>query len=193
MQISSKKDLRIFYKNLRNEMSLYDRKKLDMKICEKVINLSQYKNCECVLVYVSSSIEVDTHALIEHSFQANKIVLAPRCIAGTNLMDFCEINSFDDLKSGAFGIMEPKEKCKKTEFFGTNSCCIVPALSYDKRGYRLGFGKGFYDRFLDRYKGYKIGLCYDNCVTDQLPSDDYDKTADCVITDRDIIYFSKTD
>ena len=82
MQISSKKDLRIFYKNLRNEMSLYDRKKLDMKICDKVINLSQYKNCECVLVYVSSSIEVDTHALIEHSFQANKIVLAPRMYCG---------------------------------------------------------------------------------------------------------------
>lgn len=189
MQISDKKSLRLFYKKLRNEMSLQDKKMLDMKIFQKLINLEEYKNSEFVLVYVSSSIEVDTHKIIEYSFKINKKVLAPRCIPDTNLMEFCEISSFDDLESGAFGIMEPKDKCERIQSFASNSCCIVPALAYDKKGYRLGFGKGFYDRFLDKYKGQKIGLCYSSCMTDRLPYDVLDKTVNCVVTDHDIITF----
>lgn len=189
MQISDKKSLRLFYKKLRNEMSFQEKEMRDIRIYEKLTQLDEYKNSESVLVYVSSAIEVDTHKIIEYSFKKNKRVLAPRCIPNTNLMEFYEISSFDDLESGAFGIMEPKDKCKRIKTFSSDSCCIVPALAYDKRGYRLGFGKGFYDRFLDKYDGKKIGLCYNSCVTERLPSDDFDKAADCVITDRYIIYF----
>ena len=62
----------------------------------------------------------------------------------------------------------------------------MPALSYDKDGYRLGFGMGFYDRFLADYNGIKLGLCYDNCMSESFCHDGYDISVDKVFTDKDI-------
>ena len=74
---------------------------------------------------------------------------------------------------------------RNTAFFD-NTLCIVPALSYDKDGYRLGFGMGFYDRFLADYNGMKLGLCYDNCMSESFWHDGYDISVDKVFTDKDI-------
>lgn len=187
MLVNEKNSLRIAYKKLRNDMDSDCKKASDAKISQRVAELAEYENSGSVLVYVSSPIEVDTYAIIEHSFKDRKKVLVPKCVLNTNLMEFYEIRSLDDLEKGAFGIMEPCDKCEKIKSFDDKTCCIVPALAYDKRGYRLGFGKGFYDRFLEGYKGKKIGLCYSSCVVDELPTDTYDKTVDYIVTDCEII------
>ena len=95
------------------------------------------------------------------------------------------LDSTYDLKKGRFGIFEPDESCEKYCVFD-NALCIVPALSYDKDGYRLGFGMGFYDRFLADYNGIKLGLCYDNCMSESFCHDGYDISVDKVFTDKDI-------
>lgn len=191
--MNDKKSLRAYYKKLRADMTKDDKASLDMSITEKLLQLDDFVNSKTVLVYVSSAIEVGTYEIIRRCFEMNKRVLAPRCVQGTNIMDFYEIKSFDDLEKGAFGIMEPCDKCEKTELFDTDSCCIVPALAYDMRGYRLGFGKGFYDRFLVRFGGKKVGLCYSSCIEDQLPADEYDQMVNCIVTDKEIIEFNRKD
>ena len=126
-----------------------------------------------------------TISLIEREALKSKIVLCPRCEKNGNIMYFYRINSTYDLKEGRFGIFEPDESCEKYCVFD-NALCIVPALSYDKDGYRLGFGMGFYDRFLADYNGMKLGLCYDNCMSESFCHDGYDISVDKVFTDKDI-------
>lgn len=183
MQIAEKNILRKFYKKLRKDMSLSQRRIYDMQIFEKVIKLEAFKNSSNILVYISSEIEVDTFAIICYAFRTGKKVFAPKCVLDSNNMSFYEIKSFNDLEQGSFGIFEPKEYCPKIVELN-DACCIVPALSYDKRGYRLGFGKGFYDKFLCKFNGEKIGICYDNCVCGKLPNDEFDISVDWLVTEK---------
>lgn len=175
-------------KALRLSLEKEQRADMDKDIFNKLV-----KQTECfdtVLCYVSSQIEVDTRRFL--SFLLNntdKRVLVPRCEKGTNVMYFYHIESLSDIEQGSFGIEEPKINCKRITDFGGNACCIIPALSYDKRGYRTGFGKGFYDRFLSGFNGEKIGICYECCITEKIDNDEYDVRAQKVITDKRIMTF----
>ena len=168
-------------------MSEEEKSLSDKKILNKLLGLWSFRNSEVVLCYVSNKIEVSTRDFIEEALRRNKTVAVPKCIDGTRDMDFYIISSFDDLSVGSFGIDEPDEKkCKKLESF-EDSVCIVPALTFDNEGYRLGFGKGYYDRFLSGYSGTKIGICYESCITQKLPRGKYDCKVDTLVTDRRII------
>ncbi|MGN0601781.1 MAG: 5-formyltetrahydrofolate cyclo-ligase [Oscillospiraceae bacterium] len=186
MLITDKKALRKHFKQVRKTMTLHQRRVCDIEIFNKVINLKEYKNSKEILLYVSSEIEVDTYMLADYSFKTGKNVLVPRCLPDSNDMEFYHINDFSDLEKGAFGIFEPKEYCTEIKNF-ENPICIVPALSYDERGYRLGFGKGFYDKYLAEFHGIKLGICYENCMSRQLPFDEYDVSADIVVTDKSVL------
>lgn len=179
----SKRELRKYFKQIRQEMSAEQRKNIDNQIFQNVTETAEYKRAEIILAYVSSEIEVNTYKIIEYSKQIGKKICVPKCKPNSNDMDFYEINSMNDLEPGAFGILEPKSNCNEWNKRG-NACCIVPALSYDIRGYRLGFGKGFYDKFLKDFKGVKLGICYENCMSKQLPDNEYDISVDLVVTDK---------
>lgn len=180
----NKKELRKKFKDVRNSMLRSERVNFDETISDAFLNTTEYNKCEDLLAYVSSAIEVDTRQIIAESLK-NKRVLCPRCVPKTNLMYFYRIDSIEQLKSGSFGILEPDESCERIVDFN-EPLCIVPALSYDVKGYRLGFGKGFYDRFLCNFDGVSIGLCYDRCIVDSLPSDEFDISVDKVITEKNI-------
>lgn len=179
-----KTNLRTKYKEKRSLMSEIEKKEKDTRIFEKLIRSDLYKNADLVLTFISTKIEVDTYMLIEQCFKDKKRVAAPRCVSGTRLMNFYEIKDLSSLERHSFGVMEPiPEKCKIVKDF-TGSICIVPGLAFDKFGYRLGYGKGYYDRFLSGYKGKKIGICYSNCLLYSLKHGKYDVASDVVINDR---------
>ena len=191
MQVNNKAELRKHFKKIRSEMDKKMRSDFDKNIFENVCSLNEYINCRQVLVYVSSEIEVGTRQLMEKAF-SEKEVLCPRCVDGTNIMYFYKVSSFEELEKGSFGILEPRIECEKAEVFD-NAVCIVPALSFDRYGFRLGFGKGFYDRFLENFSGAKIGLCYENCLSQTLPSDIYDINVDKIATEERTIVARKDD
>ena len=112
----------------------------------------------------------------------NKSVAVPLCDTDKCTMEFYSISSFDDLESGAYGIYEPKKECLKITA-DENTVCIVPGLAFDKSGFRIGFGKGYYDRFLSEFKGESVGLCYDECFSDILIKDKFDMCVSAVITE----------
>ena len=102
-------------------------------------------------------------------------------------MKYYYINSFNDMVSGSFGIREPDtEKCVEVTDFSA-SLCVVPAIAFDKRKYRLGYGKGYYDRFLKNYAYKSVGVCYNNLVVDELPADEYDIPVDIIITQDSVL------
>lgn len=188
-EIADKKQLRSHYKDIRNALSVDEKTILDCAVFERLTALDEYKDCKDLLAYVSGDIEVGTRRIIEYSL-GEKRVLCPKCISGTNLMEFYGIDGFDNLEKGAYGISEPKDSCERVLSF-ERAVCLVPALSYDSRGFRLGFGKGYYDRFLENFSGMKIGLCYESCLSDILPNDSFDIKVDMLITDKNVIYFNK--
>lgn len=182
-----KQKLRAESKLYRNELSSNEKAELDSKISDRLFNTWQYKSCEVLLTYVSTEIEVDTREIISRALADGKRVAVPRCIDNTRLMDFYFIKDFDDLESGYMGVLEPiPEKCEKMTDF-SEGLCIVPALMFDLYGYRLGYGKGYYDRFLSNFCGETLGICYNRCVREKLPHGKFDKCVEGIITQSRII------
>ena len=180
----AKTELRQKFKNFRISLDNDTKSSHDNAIYGRILSLRQYRISPLILTYVSTSIEVDTIHLIEHSLLLGKKVAVPRCVPNTRNMEFYLIKSINDLEPGTFGVLEPIiENCTKIEQFD-GSLCIVPGLGFDSNGYRIGYGKGYYDRFLNNYDGLTIGICYYNCVKWTLPHGRFDKRVDLLITER---------
>lgn len=184
----SKTELRKHFKDNRLARTSDEISYIDHKVYSFFVDCDEYKKCHDILIYVSGDIEIGTKNIMEHVFNDiaigyDKRLLCPRCEKGTNIMHFYLVSSFDDLEKGSFGILEPKESCVRVDDL-VEPICVVPALSFDSKGYRLGFGKGFYDRFLADFKGITIGLCCESCMTEGvLPHDEYDIRVDRVVTE----------
>ncbi len=186
MQITvneQKKLLRKVMLQKRKELSDSETAVKNSAITEKLLELEKVQSAELILPFVSARGEVGTREFIARCFVAEKTVAVPRCIDGSN-MEFCVIHTFDDLEKGMYGIDEPKQHCEIIKAENTqNSVLIVPGLCFSYDGYRLGYGKGYYDRFISRYKGYTVGVCYSEFMTDDIPVDEYDRCVDIVITE----------
>ena len=181
----SKNKLRRKIKQLRK--TIVNKNEKDINIMSNLINLSEFKNADTIICYSSYKDEIDTNAIINYCFENNKKVALPYCTDNQGNMDFYYINSLDDLIVGTFDIKEPNiDICKKVVDFD-NALCIVPGLCFDKNGNRLGYGKGYYDRFLEKFTFKTVGLCYNTFVLDSVPIDVHDKPVDYVITENNVI------
>lgn len=182
-----KKKMRAEAKESRLSMDSFTKSSFDKKICNKLLNLWAVRETDTFLCYVSTEIEVDTKEFINALLSAGKKVAVPRCEGGPSEMNFYYINSLDELSSGSFGVLEPQSDKEKMLTETENTICIVPAFMFDKSGYRLGYGKGYYDRYLSKYKGSTIGICYSRNIKDELFHGKYDRTVDMIVTEKQII------
>ena len=172
----------------REALSEQERSVLDDRITQKLLAISEYVEATTVLTYVSVSSEVSTRMFIECALRDGKTVAVPRCLPG-HCLEFVAITSLDQLIAAPFGLLEPpKELPALTEEQMDASICIVPALLVDIKGYRLGYGAGFYDRFLSTFPGKKICLAYQqNLSRTMLPHTAFDVAVDLVITESDVL------
>ena len=172
----------------RETLSEQERCVLDDCITQKLLATSEYSEAATVLTYVSVSSEVSTRMFIECALRDGKTVAVPRCLPG-HCLEFVAITSLDQLVPAPFNLLEPsKDISALTESHMNNAICIVPALLVDTKGYRLGYGAGFYDRFLSTYSGKKICLAYQqNLSKTTLPHTEFDVAVDMVITESDVL------
>lgn len=173
----NKQILRNKYKEIRKNIK--NKEVLDDKIFNKIIGLKEYKESKLILIYVSLNDEVDTLKLIEYSLKIGKRVAVPKC-EGDNIV-FYNISKLSDLEEGSFRILEPKTNGVINNF--SDSICIIPGIAFDKENNRIGYGKGFYDRFLQNYNGIKIGLTYKECICEKIDNDSNDIKMDKIIFD----------
>ena len=178
-----KAELRAKRRRRRESLSPEHKKELDHRIAERVTSLYQYKNAETVMIYASTAIEVDTFEIIERALADGKKIALPRCIKGTRNMEFHYISSFDDLERGAFNVLEPKEELEIVTDY-SDTLMVVPALSLDSFGYRLGYGGGYYDRYLARYDFDTVGICYAEDYMYRMLHGRYDCPLGLIVTDR---------
>lgn len=182
--MTKKQSLRAERLAARNTLTEQERFLLDDSITQKLLTTSEYAKASTVLTYVSVSSEVSTRRLIKHALRDGKTVAVPRCLPEHRL-EFVAITSLEQLIPAPFNLLEPpKELPALTEDRIETSICIVPALLVDTKGYRLGYGAGFYDRFLSTYPGKKICLAYQqNLSKTLLPRTEFDVAVDMVITE----------
>ena len=179
-----KRALRAQFRKYRAECPPELKREMDRKLYESFISLKEYNDCDTLFAYVSRDIECDTAPIIERALADGKRVAVPKCAQRSNEMTFYFIRSFDDLERGRYDILEPvPERCERAEDH-SRGLCLVPGLSFDLQGYRLGFGKGYYDRFLSRFGGVTAGICYAKCTAGELPRGIYDRAVDILITEK---------
>ena len=171
-----KNTLRVKYIKIRKKIKFkYFRSYIMYK---KIIKNKNYIKSDVVLVYVSLKNEVNTRLLIKKILKHKKVAV-PKII--NNTMNFYYINSLKDLKKGYFGILEPITS--NLVNVNKNMICITPGICFSKQGYRIGYGKGFYDKFFSNNNVYSIGLCFKRCFINSIPNDIYDKKVNEVITE----------
>lgn len=156
-----KEQLRACLKQARKDMGLEARILADKQIAQAVFDHPAFQDAQIVLAYLSFGAEVDTHLIIERAWALGKRVALPRCKEGTREMEWFLVESFDGLVRSSFGVLEPDPQACACYVLGTcdSEVALVPALSFDSEGYRLGYGGGFYDVFLKDFPGVSLGLC----------------------------------
>lgn len=179
--MGSKENLRKEYlikrKNIKNKLEKSN------IIYEKIINSEKYINSKVIALYKSLKDEVDTNRLINYSLSIGKIVLLPKTYE--NEMNFFKIEKNEQLTKSKFGVEEPKEDFDKLCSSEEIDLMILPGVCFDKNLNRIGFGKGYYDRYLENSNSiYKIGICFKEQITkDILPHDTYDIRLNEIICD----------
>lgn len=184
----NKKQMRKDILAIRDSISKEDILKKSEIILNKVKATDIFKNSKNIMLFTSFGSEVYTHDFIVWCKRENKNIVLPYIDKSTDTMKISVFNSFDDMKAGYKGILEVKEECihsfdeKKVELI------ITPCVCYDFNKYRIGYGKGFYDRFFAKTpNAFKIGICFDECLVDSIEYDEYDVKTDMVITDKRVI------
>ncbi|MFM1918671.1 MAG: hypothetical protein RLZZ303_305 [Candidatus Hydrogenedentota bacterium] len=157
------------------------------QIAARLIALPEVDAATRVLCYVSGKDnEVNTLPLIKRFLADGKAVGLPRSLAGGKL-EWRLLSSLEQLSPGAFGIPEPSPALTPLfEFPQTADICLVPGIAWDQTGYRIGYGKGFYDRFLCSFAGLSMGLAFDAQVTDKLPRESHDRAVMALVTESGV-------
>lgn len=180
--------LRKEMKMLRKAVDENERIERDKKIFENLIKLDSFKRSNWFYVYVSYGTEADTKNLIRYLFELKKerkIHVAVPKVLGDE-MEFFEINSFSELEKGCMGILEPTTDNKvKPE----NAFMVLPGLAFDTEHKRLGYGGGFYDKYLSKYgadRFVKVAVCYDFQMQTKgaIESEKNDIEVDMIVTDK---------
>lgn len=187
MKLKEKKNqLRTEYKAKRRAMDKSLKNEYDETICRRFTELASYRYSDVILAYAHLDDEIDLTPIIKDALSKCKRVAFPKC-GKEGSMTFHFIKDLSELKPGMMGISEPDLSAPQYDFEDPSpAVCFIPALLYDKDGYRLGYGKGFYDRFLLKFKGTKVGVIYSDFILNEVPRGRFDLSADVLITEKGV-------
>ena len=180
--MESKKDIRKRVLAERYLMSEIEWIKKNDKIFTKVINHPFFINSDEIYCYIDFRNEVGTKKIIETAWEMGKKVACPK-VHGDS-MDFYYIKSFSDLIQGNWGILEPAEQ---TVANGSNVLVVMPGAAFDCKKHRIGYGKGYYDQYLDKHPDYQtMALAFEVQIVDNIPTDAHDISPQIVVTEEHI-------
>ena len=191
MENNLKADLRKEMLQLRKNMETRDVSSFSNKIISAIMELPEFINSKNIMLYLSFNKEVNTYPLARWCLDNGKTVIAPYCIQSQReIVPYKITNLIGDLTKSDFGVMEPKYDILEKVNIEDIDLIIVPGVVFDENCNRIGFGAGYYDRFLPKRlkKTPAIGIAYDYQVIDNVPTSEYDVTLDYIITQERIIF-----
>ena len=182
-----KSDIRKNFLEKRRLLSEEQRMAYSEKITTLVSLHSLFLNATSICTYVPFREEVDTRMLIQMAWKQGKKVYVPR-VRGEGVMDFYVFHDFDELEVGYQGILEPKavERNKRVVPDQPDVLMLLPGVAFDKKGHRMGYGKGYYDRYLQEYSLIsKMGLAFYTQCTDEIPAEPHDVLMHVVMNEQE--------
>jgi 5-formyltetrahydrofolate cyclo-ligase len=190
MENNLKDNLRKNMLNQRKSMEIHNVNVFSNKIIATIMELPQFASSKNIMLYLSFNKEVNTYPLAKWCLDNGKTLIAPYCInAERKIIPFKISNLTNDLTKSTFGVMEPKHDLLKKVNIEDIDLIIVPGVVFDEHCNRIGFGAGYYDRFLPKKAKNTpaIGIAYDYQVIDEIPIGEYDVPLDFIITEKRII------
>jgi 5-formyltetrahydrofolate cyclo-ligase len=166
-----------------NEMNPEDHLLKSQRIQKKVLMEETLNNGEMIGITLSAFPEVETWSLVEKLWAQGKQVAVPKCDPLKRTMQFYKIDSFDQLEVVYMKLKEPVPDLTTIVEPSNIDVLIVPGVVFDRNGYRIGFGGGYYDRFLSGYGGDTISLAFDCQIVDSVPAERYDLPVKCILTE----------
>ena len=161
----------------------------DKRICQNILGSAAYRYADVLLMYYPIRGEVNVLPLMEAALASGKKVAFPRCREQDRSMIFHYVSSEADFERGTYGLREPIASLPAFDPATDgekNVLCIVPAVVYDRKGYRIGYGGGYYDRFFGIFRPASIGVAYDEFIVKSVPHGRYDISVDVVVSERGI-------
>ncbi len=195
-----KKELRARLRKNRDALDGGRKLVIDRTICLNVTSLPEFVSSSTVLTYLDMGSEVDTHGIIQAAWSAGKRVALPR-VTGKHQMRWYlvegprdlledEVDMGRGLQRSRFGVLEPPMDVNRELVTSglLDAVAVVPGFTFDRRGYRLGYGGGFYDTFLSGFPGVAVGICRANTLTDELDIvEPHDRNVQIVVTESGIL------
>lgn len=186
---AEKKRMRQAYKAVRESLLPEDKARFDACIEKALLDSMSVRYSGKILAYASLASEVETMKFCRKVLAGGRELYLPKSYPG-GILRFFAVGSLEDLQKGAFGVLEPEERVEKAYVPSLQKpdLCLVPGICFDVYGYRIGYGKGYYDRFLANFTGVSMGLAYEACVCrDALPIEKRtDKPVDFIVTEKGI-------
>jgi 5-formyltetrahydrofolate cyclo-ligase len=182
-----KKHLRTLIKQRLAEMAEETFRHYSREIQEQLFTLHSWQAAQTIAVTISNGREVDTTNIIKRAWQDKKRIVVPKCDPKTNTMEFRQITSFDQLERVFFGLLEPK--VLETEKVSPHQIdlMIIPGICYDRMGYRIGYGGGYFDRYLTHYKNDTLSLAFSTQIVEEVPTEPHDLPVSTIITECEVI------
>lgn len=187
----TKQQLRTRYLERRNELPAAERKEKSIRVIQNLRNLPAFQKADAVLIYLNYRSEVETIPFVEELLDhAEKKILVPK-VFGMDIR-FFQIESLKDVESGYQGILEPKEgtvEFSELELLPKNCLMVLPGSVFDRKCNRMGYGKGFYDRFMKQVpEMYGAGLSFDCQLAPAVPVQEHDYRMDALVTESECYY-----
>ena len=174
---------------VRNNLAPHHIQSMSQDIFNAFIKLDKVQRSSTIMAYLSFGSEVNADYIIEWAWNKNKRVVVPVCIPKTKRMIPSIIHSFRQVEQGYFGIRQPKKEFLRPVDKQAVDLIVVPAVAFDRLGYRIGYGGGYYDRILAHMKkeAVKIGLAFHCQLVSRLPVDKHDIPVDLIVTEKGVI------
>ena len=186
---NQKKLIRTSILDKRNSLTNQEIIEAEQLITYNLMQLHQFIESQNVFCYLSFRSEVPTKDIITHCQQQGKNVYIPMCINETKEMIISLYDHEVKLAASNYGVLEPTKETIKIADRDILDAAIMPGAVFDSRGYRIGYGAGYYDKFFAHTNKdiYKIALAFSFQIVDEVPTDDFDIPVDCIVTEKGII------
>ena len=183
-----KDEIRAEYAAKRAAMDAGEKLRRDEAICRGACSLVSFRYAEYVLMYASTKSEIEVAAIAREALARGKKVAYPRCDKEAHTMRYHIVTSLDELYPDSYGILEPPpgNPVYDPETDLGSAVCFVPGLVYDKAGFRLGYGKGFYDRYLSAFSGCTVGVVYSDYILPTVPRGRFDVSVNILLTEKGV-------
>lgn len=174
------------------QIGLIDRKKAEKAMHIHLFESTLWKQAKSVGVTLSTNKEWDTNKIIEQAWLEGKKVCVPKAIHQTRALHFHEITSFRQVEKGYFDLIEPIVSETERVDDASIELMIVPGLVFTRSGYRIGFGGGYYDRFLSHFSNITVSLLHSNQLVDSFPVESHDMAVQYLITEEGLMQTKKS-